>query len=95
MVLKYDDLETFCANLLDKNNGDRGIGFHTLKHEIAKKFGFSDYKMKNVLKALMEYNFIERDGMADRFKIIYMMGKKEIDREIDAELDNYAVKGQK
>ena len=95
MVLKYNDLEKFCANLLDNNKGNRGIGIHSLRHAIAKRFGFSDYKMKNVLKALIDFGFIERDGMADRFKIIFMLSKKEKEAEIDAELDKYDLKGQK
>lgn len=88
MTLKYEDLESFCANILDENNGEREIGLHTLEHKIAKRFGFTDYKMKNVKSALFRFGFIERLGMADRFKITYLETKKDETKSAEKEVDN-------
>ena len=72
IVRKLADLEDFCATLLDDRAGDREIGLHNLKYEIAKKFGFSDYIQKSVMSALMEFGLIERTGITNTFKIIFM-----------------------
>lgn len=88
MTLHYKDLEDFTANLLNQYP-NRSIGLHTLRHLIARKFGFSDYKMKNAFKSLIEFKFIERDGLLDRFNITYMREQKAVKKDIEKELDNY------
>lgn len=88
MTHKYEDLERFCANILDKNNGNREIGFHTLEHEIAKNFGWTKYKMENVKNALFKFGLIERLGMADRFKITYLEKPKDAEKEAKKEIDD-------
>lgn len=95
IVRKISDLENFCANLLDKMKGERSIGLHTLRYEIGRIFGYSKYIQDMSLKALIDFGFIERDGMADRFKIIFMLPKKNTEEEIAAELDKYAPGVQK
>jgi len=88
MTLRYSDLEAFCADLLDMRKGSRDIGIFTLKHNIAKRFGISDYKIKNIMKSLIEYGFIERTGMSNRFKIIYLLEKPKEKTEAEKEADD-------
>jgi hypothetical protein len=87
IVRKIADLENFCNKLLEKRNWDRNIGLHTLKYEIGMEFGYSEYIQKSTMKALIEFQFIKRDGMADRFKIIYNMPKKDKNKEAEEEVD--------
>lgn len=91
IVRKIEDLKIFIIHVLDKNKGVREVGLHTLKYYIASEFGFSPYVQKTVLNALLEYNFIERLGTADRFKIIYLeeLDKKKAKQEAEDEIDKY------
>lgn len=79
MTMKYDQLVSFCEELLLKRKYVREIGFHTLEHEIAKYFNsFTKYKIENIKTALLKFRFVERVQMADRFRIVYGEKKQNI-----------------
>jgi hypothetical protein len=60
IVRKLEDLEQFVFDLMDK--GYKDIGLHTLRREIAKTFGISEYVIRNIMRRLAEFNLIIEDG---------------------------------
>lgn len=69
IVRKLDDLGRFIFNLMEsrKYKNDE-IGIMSLRWEISKEFGISDYIIKSIHKKLLEFGFLQDLGYG-RFKM--------------------------
>lgn len=86
-----DDLEIFCIKLLDQGF-KKEIGIYSLRHAIAKKFGYSTYIQRSTMEALIEFGLIKLIK-AGRFRITVLdkkedatFGEMAIEKEIEEKL---------
>lgn len=81
MTNKLSDLENFIYYLKTEGFLDK-ISVVYLEYYISKKFGYSDYHMKNVKKALLKYGFLKILGIG-LFKICDGWNPKKMDKETE------------
>lgn len=88
IVRKLEDLERFIVNLMDSGRyKDNEIGIKSLRYEISKEFGISDYVIKSIHGKLIEFGLVLDQGYG-RFKMKSPQAlQKDVKQEATEEVD--------